>query len=941
MDTGDTDWGNWSGMDTVDDTAEDYQKADDVSSVVSGEGGKSDMYDNTSNAGHGDDYNFQFDENLDSYEEYSESQSDDEEDSRENYPDINTLEQSPYRFMNGKDGMATCERCGAVGIKHAFYSKSKRFCSLNCSKLAKDDDYEDYKDSKIPKKQIPMKRQKSGKLRLRQRCRKTAKNNTGTVRTFDWGAYLSDSHEEGASVSCFKHVPMSDIWENIGVGMKIETYNFDCDLPNSVYWIATVMKIAGYKALMRYEGFGNDFSKDFWVNICNKDIHPVGWCATSGKPLVPPKTIQHKYVDWKDYLLKRLTGARTLPSNFYTKVQESISGHKFKKGIQVEVVDRMCVSAMRVATIEEVIGGRLRLHYNDAKEEGDEFWCHMKSALLHSVGWAQHVGHKLHATQEYKNQCLGKITMQKYTSSDATPDMFSTPKTPPEGYKFQVGMKLEAIDPLNLSAICVATVMKVLKNNYLMIGIDGSIAQNGSDWFCYHATSPCVFPVGFCEVNGLNLTPPRGYNKPFKWYDYLKTTRSQAAPVKLFDKEIPKHGFKVGQKLEAVDLMEPRLICVATVAKVVGRLLRVHFDGWESEYDQWVDCESPDIYPVGWCEIMTYHIEGPRIRQEIQSPTISHHSKKRKGKTQIYKGPRKKRKPKNPLSPPPTFKPMGPQFDVMRQKLLGTHLEEAGDRPQEVPQSADPSTPDTSLVKSETKPVPTKLQNQNLSSTPSVRSSVTASLSASKPTTLVTKPGHTPGSTSQGIPGSTKSALLERINANTANNLNQNTLLAGHLTGAIPLKLNSGLVSTTQTQLPTSSPAILLTQSKPGPAQGQLATTSPALLLTQSKPGPQQAVPETQTLYLTQRQQTYSPEEWTKIDVCHFLKYNDCSSHVETFHRNNIDGKMFVNLTKEQIVSLTGMKVGSSLKIFELIQVLKSKMAQQRQQQQQVAKVTG
>ena len=38
---------------------------------------------------------------------------------------------------------------------------------------------------------------------------------------------------------------MSDIWENIGVGMKIETHNFDCDLPNSVYWIATVIKIAG------------------------------------------------------------------------------------------------------------------------------------------------------------------------------------------------------------------------------------------------------------------------------------------------------------------------------------------------------------------------------------------------------------------------------------------------------------------------------------------------------------------------------------------------------------------------------------------------------------------------------------------------------------------------------------------------------------------------
>lgn len=52
--------------------------------------------------------------------------------------------------------------------------------------------------------------------------------------------------------------------------------------------------------------------------------------------------------------------------------------------------------------------------------------------------------------------------------------------------------------------------LKVLKNNYLMIGIDGSIAQNGTDWFNYHSTSPCIFPVGFCEVNGIELTPPRG-----------------------------------------------------------------------------------------------------------------------------------------------------------------------------------------------------------------------------------------------------------------------------------------------------------------------------------------------------------------------------------------------------------------------------------------------
>lgn len=78
-----------------------------------------------------------------------------------------------------------------------------------------------------------------------------------------------------------------------------------------------------------------------------------------------------------------------------------------------------------------------------------------------------------------------------------------------------------------------------------------------------------------------------------------------------FSQDYPNHGFKVGMKLEAVDLMEPRLICVATVKRVVHRLLSIHFDGWDNEYDQWVDCESPDIYPVGWCELTGYQLQPP------------------------------------------------------------------------------------------------------------------------------------------------------------------------------------------------------------------------------------------------------------------------------------------------------------------------------------------
>lgn len=202
-------------------------------------------------------------------------------------------------------------------------------------------------------------------------------------------------------------------------------------------------------------------------------------------------------------------------------------------------------------------------------------------------------------------------------------------------------MKLEAIDPLNLSTICVATIRKVLADGFLMIGIDGSEAADGSDWFCYHATSPSIFPVGFCEINMIELTPPRGYTKlPFKWFDYLRETGSIAAPVKLFNKDVPNHGFRVGMKLEAVDLMEPRLICVATVTRIIHRLLRIHFDGWEEEYDQWVDCESPDLYPVGWCQLTGYQLQPPASQSSRESQSASSKQKK-KAKSQQYKGHKK------------------------------------------------------------------------------------------------------------------------------------------------------------------------------------------------------------------------------------------------------------------------------------------------------------
>ncbi|XP_048101597.1 MBT domain-containing protein 1 isoform X5 [Alosa alosa] len=583
---------------------------------------------------------------YDSCSEDSSSSSSSEESDEEvpplpaNLPIIKTNGQV-YTYPDGKAGMATCEMCGMVGVRDAFYSKTKRFCSVSCSRsyssnskkasiLARLQGKPPTKKAKVLQKQ-PLMAKLAAYAQYQANQQSQVKKTAVPVEGFDWGRYIGSGDMVGAPVSCFKHVPMGTSWGDITDGVRIEVPNSDSSLPMKVYWIASIIKLAGFKALLRYEGFDGDSGQDFWCNVCVPDIHPVGWCASMSKPLVPPESIQHKVSNWKAFLVKRLTGAKTLPPDFSSKVQESMQ-FPFKKLMRVEVVDKTHLCRTRVALVEQVIGGRLRLVYEESEDGSDDFWCHMQSPLIHSIGWSRSIGHRFKRSDVSK-RLEGQV--------DAPGQLFVKVRDVDQsGEWFKDGMKLEAIDPLNLSAICVATVRKVLADGYLMIGIDGSEAADGSDWFCYHSTSPSIFPAGFCEINSIELTPPRGYTKlPFKWFDYLRETGSVAAPVKLFNKEVPNHGFRSGMKLEAVDLMEPRLVCVATVTRIVHRLLRIHFDGWEDEYDQWVDCESPDLYPVGWCQLTGYQLQPPAAQASRERPPSV---TKQKKKSQQYKGQKKR-----------------------------------------------------------------------------------------------------------------------------------------------------------------------------------------------------------------------------------------------------------------------------------------------------------
>lgn len=675
------------------------------------------------------------------------------------------------------------------------------------------------------------------------------------LHTYDWTQRLSQSDFFVAPVTCFPHAPGYDVWDNIGIDAKVEVENTDCDNQEGVqpgqtphsFWVATILNICGYKALMRYEGF-DEPSHDFWVNLCSSEVHSVGWCATRGKPLIPPRTIENKYADWKDFLVERLSGARTLPSSFYSKISESMNS-RFRIGLNLECVDKDKISQVKLATVNKIVGKRLFVKYFDSD---DGFWCHEDSPIIHPVGWATTVGHNLAAPQDYLERMLaGREQMIEVHEDDATIELFKMNFTFEEYYidgkqnGFMEGMKLEAVDPLNLSSICAATVMAVLKFGYMMIRIDSYQPDaTGSDWFCYHEKSPSIFPVGFCKSNGICLTPPNGYNpNTFNWGTYLRETQSTAAGENLFHRIVPNHGFKVGMSLECADLMDPRLVCVATVARVVGRLLKIHFNGWTDEYDQWLDCESPDVYPVGWCVLVNHKLEGPPMRSKItlKMPTRPKHKKKRK----------KNVKPEHSLGAKTNCRLINIKKEMQDNQCGGSHF-----------------SSDRLGIKLEMKSEPIYYDDE---------------------------------------------IEEEELEDYELRHSNRSNLMASPELGEI-----SHIESIENVSINSNSSAPPIERkatSYIGNSSVSNGKFIPRLIDVTQEPSSCQA-----------NNRELVPETWNVYDVLQFLRVNDCIAHCDVFSKNKIDGRLLLHLSKDEIITLLGMKVGPALKIYDLIQQLKCKL---------------
>ncbi|KAK6030693.1 mbt repeat protein, partial [Ostertagia ostertagi] len=472
---------------------------------------------------------------------------------------------------------------------------------------------------------------------------------------FDWNDYLQQSGAIAAPESLFRPIPDQKYMDHFQIGAKLESSDM-CE--NHLVCPATVAAHKGRLLQIHFDGWEDSYDQLFDVQrhvmSCRlirhhafpRDVLEMStssrqrsewWLSSSfaenlmyfsGSSLqynrltyvfMPPKFVADRWLsDGEEALSKHIQSTmiplqhvRTLRKHFEDDRKRMITDTKFKVNDRVELLDYNNSTRVRPARVKRVVGRRICVHVKEEDFDGEvdeedrqfgedsEFWVDQSSFYLFHVGWASYNNYGLGCTKEYRKhaqkiaEALSKGEDPPFAPSDVTPAKLRS-------LEYQQGMRFELMDPLAqmFNELRVASsVLEVLKGGYLRVGMDGPDVE--SECIPLHCTSAFMFPVGYAEKYNIKLGGPNDTEK-FDWNDYLQQSGAIAAPESLFrpipDQKYMDH-FQIGAKLESSDMCENHLVCPATVAAHKGRLLQIHFDGWEDSYDQLFDVHSSDIFP--------------------------------------------------------------------------------------------------------------------------------------------------------------------------------------------------------------------------------------------------------------------------------------------------------------------------------------------------------
>ncbi|ODN02219.1 Lethal(3)malignant brain tumor-like protein 2, partial [Orchesella cincta] len=371
------------------------------------------------------------------------------------------------------------------------------------------------------------------------------------------------------------------------------------DAPNlkkrGTYWPALVHGFCGYKVLVSYVSVNQNVTNTAWFHFCSPVLKPFGYCLANKICLYPVSDADQKddqifyklFAKCKEYL-----AIDTVKLNHWELCLAELNSTatRFQVGEYVEATCKLNCSVTRAGIINWTVGNRLNILYFGLEDDDCGFSYCQQSEDVHKAGWGRAVGVKV----------FGAKPIFRYL----TPLPSDFPAVP-AGVNIVEGAMFEMRHPIFLHKIVAAYVVKVLRHGYFIAGTDLSYPREAQE-MVVHITNEYILPVNFCRDHGIDLQFPRRNGTAisnFSWRLYLNEMKRTALDLSCVKKEGTK--FTRGCKMEAADLKSSDHFGPATVTKVCGHLLLLHFDGFprtDEESYQWTSAHCADIYPAGYCE---------------------------------------------------------------------------------------------------------------------------------------------------------------------------------------------------------------------------------------------------------------------------------------------------------------------------------------------------
>ncbi|KAJ8408146.1 hypothetical protein AAFF_G00263740 [Aldrovandia affinis] len=422
---------------------------------------------------------------------------------------------------------------------------------------------------------------------------------------FSWDDFLEENGVLAVPHHAFKHVDLS-LQTGLSPGMKLEVQVRE---PDGGHWLATIITTCGQLLLLRYEGYQHDRRADFWCDIMTADLHPVGWSRQQGRPMKPLKAFGRSMktgkLSWRRPCQRLVV---RLPTCWRGRTEGRILW--------------TCWLRVRVWSCSTL---------RTQGRPGRRRWVFYLHPLLHPTGWARAHGCTLAppaALQGLRSEAEWDEVRQGFSTQPEdgaiTEDLFKD-RPAISAHCFTEGMKLEAVDPSSPFSISPATVTKVFSDTFFLVEMDdlrgGKVGAGGGPSILCHRGNTGILPVQWSLKNGVQLSPPPGYQgQDFDWADYLKQCGAEAAPQHCFPTEECDHGFVESTMLEAVNPLSPEHIHVAAVTKVRGQHIWLRLEGVKQSVPELVvHVRSMDIFPIGWCETNGYslqHPSKPRVQKQ-------------------------------------------------------------------------------------------------------------------------------------------------------------------------------------------------------------------------------------------------------------------------------------------------------------------------------------